>query len=321
MAKILVTGACGQLGTELTLRLRSVYGNEDVVASDIQDPADEIGQGPFEYLDVLKGEALVEAIERYDIDIVYHLVALLSANAEQNMSLGWNLNMNGLLNVLKLAKSVPLKQVFWPSSIAVFGPDAPRKDTPQNTVLNPQTVYGISKMAGEQWCAYYANNFGVDVRSVRYPGLIGYQSLPGGGTTDYAVEVYQKALRKQSFTCYLEKDSYLPMMYMEDAVDAAIQLMQADSGAIGIRTSYNLSAISFSPEEIVNAIQKFIPDLEVEYVPDYRQQIADSWPDSIDDSPARKQWGWEHQFDLQTMVEEMFQQLTKDRNPRHTVIS
>jgi len=312
MDKILITGACGQLGSELTTRLRSIYGTENVVATDIKQPNSEIEDGPFEYVDVMEKDELSKVIDQYEINYVYHLAALLSAKAEKNISLGWNLNMNGLLNVLNLAREKELDRVFWPSSIAVFGPDAPKKNTGQNVALNPTTVYGISKMAGEQWCAYYYNNFGVDVRSLRYPGLIGYKSLPGGGTTDYAVDIHHQALQHSSYNCFLDEDTYLPMMYMEDAINATVQLMQADEEKIEIRTSYNVAAISFSPEGIADVIRKHIPDFETTYEPDYRQKIADSWPDSIDDSPAREQWGWEHQFSLEDMVSDMLEHLQKN---------
>ncbi|HKK47332.1 MAG TPA: NAD-dependent epimerase/dehydratase family protein [Balneolaceae bacterium] len=311
MSKILITGASGQLGSELTARLRSIHGEQNVIASDIKEPGEEISDGAFEQLDVLDKSRLAEIIEEYQVDQVYHLAAMLSAKAEQNISFGWKLNMEGLLNVLDLAKDSPLEKVFWPSSIAVFGPDAPKENTGQNVPLNPTTVYGISKMAGEQWCSYYHQNFGVDVRSLRYPGLIGYKSLPGGGTTDYAVDIHYKALQHETFQCFLEKDSYLPMMYMDDAIEATLQLMQADESEIGIRTSYNLAAISFSPAEIAEVIRKHIPDFEIEYEPDYRQKIADSWPNSIDDSPARRQWGWKHQYDLESMVEDMLKHLSE----------
>ena len=312
MTKILITGACGQLGSELTVKLRSIHGEENVIASDIQEPKGPVTNGPFEDIDVMNKQTLADVIEKYDITQVYHLAALLSAKAEQNIELGWKLNMEGLLNILNLAKEYSLDQVFWPSSIAVFGPDAPTKNTPQNTALNPTTVYGISKVAGEQWCSYYHNRFGVDVRSVRYPGLIGYKSMPGGGTTDYAVDIHHKALEKQSFSCFLEAGSALPMMYMEDAVDATIQLMQAEAKDVKVRTSYNLSGISFSPAEIAEQIKTHIPEFEISYDPDYRQDIADSWPDSIDDSAAREQWGWQHSYDLEKMVKDMLEHLSQN---------
>lgn len=312
MAKILLTGACGQLGSELTTKLRSIYGTDEVVASDIREPEGKVADGPFEFIDVMKKDKLADVIESYEIDQVYHLAALLSAKAEKNISLGWELNVNGLLNVLELAREKSLKKIFWPSSIAVFGPDAPKKNTPQNTPLNPTTVYGISKMAGEQWCSYYHQNFGVDVRSLRYPGLIGYKSLPGGGTTDYAVDIHFKALQNEPFSCFLKGDSHLPMMYMEDAVEATIRLMQVDENKIEIRTSYNLAGVSFTPAEIAEVIKSHIPDFEIRYEPDYRQKIAESWPDSIDDSPARQQWGWEHQYDLVNIVADMLKNIPQE---------
>lgn len=315
MPKVLITGACGQLGSELTARLRSMYGKNQVIASDIDEPEGEVADGPFVWLDVLDKGKLADVIDDHEIDQIYHLAALLSAKAEQNINFGWKLNINGLLNVLNLAKDKQLERIFWPSSIAVFGPDAPKKNTPQNTPLNPTTVYGISKVAGEQWCAYYNRRFGVDVRSVRYPGLIGYKSMPGGGTTDYAVDIHYKALKNKSFSCFLEKDTALPMMYMEDAVEATIKLMKAPEEQIGIRTSYNLAAISFSPTEIAKAIQNHIPEFEISYDPDERQAIADSWPDSIDDSPAREQWDWEHGYDLEKMVADML------KNIKHTAVA
>ncbi|MCW9707967.1 NAD-dependent epimerase/dehydratase family protein [Fodinibius salsisoli] len=317
MAKILITGASGQLGSELTARLRQIHGKSKVIASDIRKPGGEAADGPFESVDVLNKDRLAQVVEDHGIRQVYHLAALLSAKAEQNIELGWKLNMDGLLNVLNIAKEQSLDRIFWPSSIAVFGPDAPKEQTPQNTALNPTTVYGISKVAGEQWCSYYHQQFGVDVRSVRYPGLIGYKSLPGGGTTDYAVDIYHKALKGERFSCFLGPESKLPMMYMEDAVNATVQLMEAPGDAIDIRTSYNLAATSFTPAEIAEAIKQHIPDFTIEYEPDYRQKIANSWPDSIDDSPAREQWGWEPQFTLEKMVADMLENLAAqlDINP------
>lgn len=309
MPKILITGACGQLGSELTLRLRERYSKDEIIASDIHEPDSSFSDGSFEKIDVLKKEELAQVIDRYEIDQVYHLAALLSAKAEQKLKMAWKLNMEGLLNVLELARDKKLNRVFWPSSIGVFGPDAPKKKTPQNTALNPTTVYGISKVAGEQWCAYFYNQFGVDVRSVRYPGLIGYKSQPGGGTTDYAVDIHYKALEEKAYTCFLKEDTYLPMMYMDDAVEATLQLMHAPSESIEIRTSYNLAATSFSPAEIAAAIQKHIPDFHISYKPDFRQQIADSWPDSIDDTPARRQWGWKHKYNMKKMVADMLEHL------------
>ena len=309
MSKILITGACGQLGSELTAELRNIYGAENVIATDIREPNEQIGDGPFEHLDVMNKARIEEVIEKYTVTVIYHLAALLSANAEQNIDLAWKLNMDGLLNVLSIAREKDLERIFWPSSIAVFGPDAQKEKTPQNTPTNPTTVYGITKVAGEQWCAYFYNKFGVDVRSIRYPGLIGYKSLPGGGTTDYAVDIYHKALAGETFSCFLEKDTALPMMYMSDAVKSTINLMQAAEKQIKVRTSYNVAAISFTPEEITSSIQKQIPEFEIEYKPDYRQEIASSWPDSIDDSAARDDWGWKHEYDLDKMTKDILKNL------------
>jgi nucleoside-diphosphate-sugar epimerase len=311
MTKILITGACGQLGSELTTELRSFHGGENVIASDISAPNPQIGEGPFEHLDVMDKARLEELIDQYDVKIVYHLAALLSANAEKNIDLAWKLNMDGLLNVLKLARDKKLERIFWPSSIAVFGPDAPKIKTPQTTSTNPTTVYGITKVAGEQWCAYFHHKFGVDVRSLRYPGLIGYKSLPGGGTTDYAVDIYHKAISGETFSCFLEKNSALPMMYMSDAVKATIELMNAPAENITVRTSYNVSAISFTPEEIAASIQAQISDFTVVYEPDYRQEIASSWPDSIDDTEARNDWNWKPAFDLKKMTADILENLPK----------
>ncbi len=305
MKKILITGACGQLGSELTAELRSIHGEDNVIASDITGPNDHIGSGPYEKVDVMDRDRLEEVIDSYEVSTVYHLAALLSAKAEQNIDFAWKLNIDGLLNVLKIAKERSLEKVFWPSSIAVFGPDARKRKTPQESACNPATVYGISKLAGEQWCSYFHRKFGVDVRSIRYPGLIGYKSLPGGGTTDYAVDIYHKALDGETFNCFLNKDTKLPMMYMRDAVKATIELMNVDSERISVRTSYNVSAISFSPEEIAASIKERVPEFRIDYNPDYRQQIAGSWPDSIDDSVARKDWGWQPDFDLERMTGDM----------------
>lgn len=309
MTKILITGACGQLGSELTVKLREIHGNNAVIATDISDPNPLMESGPFERLDVLDYERLEEIVGQYEINEIYHLAALLSANAEANIDFAWKLNMDGLLNVLKLARDKNIEKVFWPSSIAVFGPDAQKEDTPQNSPCNPTTVYGISKLAGEQWCAYFHNKFGVDVRSLRYPGLIGYKSVPGGGTTDYAVDIYHKAIANESFECFLENDTVLPMMYMDDAVKATIDIMEAPAEKITIRTSYNIAAISFSPEQISNAIKEAVPDFQIDCKPDHRQEIAASWPDSIDDSAARKDWGWKHDYDLGRMTKDILEKL------------
>jgi len=311
MNKILITGACGQLGSELTAALRKIQGSENVIASDIVEPNPHLGDGPFEYLDVMDRSRFEEVIDTHNVSIVFHLAALLSANAEQKIDLAWKLNMDGLLNALNIAGEKRIKKLFWPSSIAVFGPDAQKIKTPQNSPCNPATVYGITKVAGEQWCAYYHRKFGVDVRSLRYPGLIGYKSLPGGGTTDYAVDIYHKALAGKQFSCFLEKNSALPMMYMNDAVKATIELMQAPAENITVRTSYNISAISFTPEQIAASIQAKLPDFQIEYKPDYRQEIAASWPDSIDDTPARNDWKWTPQYNLERMTDDILENLPK----------
>lgn len=308
MAKILITGANGQLGSELAAELRMIYGTENVITSDIAGSRHS-SDGPHEYLDVLDLKAFEAMIKRHSVDQIYHLAALLSATAEKNIQLGWDLNVNGLLNVLNLSRDLKIRKVFWPSSIAVFGPDAQKILTPQNSPCNPATVYGISKVAGEQWCAYYHRKFGLDVRSVRYPGLIGYKSLPGGGTTDYAVDIYHKAIAGETFSCFLEEESALPMMYMSDAVKATIDLMNAPSEHLSVRTSYNISAMSFTPAEIARSIRKRVPGFSVEFDPDYRQEIAASWPDSIDDSSARTDWNWQQQYDLDAMTDEILDQL------------
>ena len=306
---ILVLGAGGQVGSELVEKLRAKHGKDKVVATDIRETENQ--EGPFEVLNALDQEKLREIVDRYKIEEIYHLVALLSATAEKQPEFGWKLNMETLFTVLDLAKEGKIKKVFWPSSIAVFGPNTPRQETPQHTVTDPTTVYGISKLAGERWCEYYAKNYGVDVRSIRYPGLIGYKSLPGGGTTDYAVDIYHKALESKSYECFLQKGTYLPMMYMEDAIRATIELMEAPSESIKIRSSYNLGGISFAPEEIAAEIKKHIPEFEITYAPDFRQKIAESWPGSINDTAAQQDWGWELHFDLKKMTEDMLKNLNK----------
>nr|5Z75_A Chain A, Artificial L-threonine 3-dehydrogenase [synthetic construct]5Z75_B Chain B, Artificial L-threonine 3-dehydrogenase [synthetic construct]5Z75_C Chain C, Artificial L-threonine 3-dehydrogenase [synthetic construct]5Z75_D Chain D, Artificial L-threonine 3-dehydrogenase [synthetic construct] len=307
MMKILVIGACGQIGTELTVALREIYGNENVVASDIREPNEE--SGPFEKLDVMDKERLEEIVEKHKITQVYHLAAILSATGEKNPLFAWDLNMNSLLNVLELAREGKIDKIFWPSSIAVFGPTTPKENTPQHTVMDPSTVYGISKLAGERWCEYYHEKYGVDVRSIRYPGLISWKTPPGGGTTDYAVDIFHKALEDGKYTCFLSEDTALPMMYMDDAIRATIELMEAPAENIKIRSSYNLAGMSFTPEEIAEEIKKHIPDFEISYEPDFRQAIADSWPASIDDSVARKDWGWKPEYDLDKMTEDMLKNL------------
>lgn len=310
--KILVIGASGQIGVELTLALRKMYGNQNVIASDLreQNPLLE-GTGPYVSLDVMNKEMLHVQVIRQNITQIYLLAAILSATGEKNPNLAWHLNMQGLLNVLDIAREEQLHKVYWPSSIAVFGPTSPKQMCPQQTIIEPTTVYGISKYAGEFWCNYYHQRYGVDVRSLRYPGLISYKSAPGGGTTDYAVEIYHEALEHQRYTCFLREDTYLPMMYMPDAIRATLELMEAPAERIGVRTSYNLSGMSFSPKEIGAEIQKHIPAFSMQYTPDYRQQIADSWPQSIDDSVASRDWGWKPEYDLAKMTEDMLVNLKK----------
>lgn len=308
--KILVIGASGQIGVELTLELRRLYGGSNVIASDLREENDLLkGTGPYVSLDVMHKEMLHVQVIRQNITQIYLLAAILSATGEKNPNLAWNLNMQSLLNVLDIAKEEKLNKVFWPSSIAVFGPTSPKKNCPQQTVIEPVTVYGISKYAGEFWCNYYCHRYGVDVRSIRYPGLISYKSSPGGGTTDYAVEIFHDAIEENKYTCYLDENTYLPMMYMPDAIRATIELMQADASNLTVRTSYNVSAMSFSPKEIGKEVKKHIPGFTIDYNPDYRQAIANSWPQSIDDSTARKDWGWKHQFDLAKMTDDMFENL------------
>jgi nucleoside-diphosphate-sugar epimerase len=309
MDKILIIGACGQLGTELTLKLRELKGNENVIASDLRMQAvDLISDGLYEQLDIMDKDRFQYILETYDIKEVYHLAAVLSAKGEQNPEFAWKLNMESLLNVLEAGKK-QLRKIYWPSSIAVFGPDTPKQNTPQHTIMSPNTVYGISKLAGERWCEYYHEKYGVDVRSLRYPGLIGYKALPGGGTTDYAVDIFYKAITGKKYDCFLKKDSMLPMMFMDDAVKATIDLMEADPEKVKIRSSYNLAAMSFTPMEIYDEIKKQYPDFEIEYNPDFRQKIADSWPGSVDDSEAREDWGWQHSFGLEELVDVMLTNL------------
>jgi nucleoside-diphosphate-sugar epimerase len=309
--KILVIGASGQIGVELTLALRKIYGNTNVIASDLreQNPLLE-GTGPYVSLDVMNKEMLHVQVIRQGITQIYLLAAILSATGEKNPNLAWSLNMASLLNVLDIAKEENLHKVYWPSSIAVFGPTSPKQNCPQQTIIEPTTVYGISKYAGEFWCNYYFNRYGVDVRSLRYPGLISYKSQPGGGTTDYAVEIFHAAKDKETYECFLQEDTYLPMMYMPDAIRATIELMEADASSIKVRTSYNLSGMSFSPKEIFEEIKKHISDFNTIYKHDSRQLIANSWPQSIDDSVARKDWGWKEEYDLGGMVEDMLENLS-----------
>jgi nucleoside-diphosphate-sugar epimerase len=316
--KILVIGASGQIGVELTLALRKIYGNANVVASDLREENELLkGTGPYVSLDVMNKEMLHVQVIRQNITQIYLLAAILSATGEKNPNLAWNLNMQGLLNVLDIAREEKLKKVYWPSSIAVFGPTSPRQNCPQQTVIEPITVYGISKYAGEFWCNYYNRRFGVDVRSLRYPGLISYKSAPGGGTTDYAIEIFHDALEEGRYECFLKEDTYLPMMYMPDAIKATVDLMEAPEDKISIRTSYNIAGVSFSPKEIAAAVKKHIPAFKITYKPDYRQAIADSWPQSIDDSVARKDWGWKHEYELEKLAADMLKNLKEAEGERN----
>jgi nucleoside-diphosphate-sugar epimerase len=310
MKRILVIGACGQIGSELVVALRTKYGSENVVAADVktESPVD-LGTGLYVQLDALNRDAVRKFIIENEIREVYLLAALLSATAEKNPDFAWRLNMEGLFTILDLAKEGHLEKIFWPSSIAVFGPTTPRDNTPQFTVTEPTTVYGISKLAGEGWCNYYHRVHGVDVRSIRYPGLISYKSLPGGGTTDYAVDIFYKAKAGETFHCFLSEQTALPMMFMDDAIRATLEIMDAPKEQIAIRSSYNLSGISFTPQELSNAIKNVLPNFKIQYAPDFRQAIADSWPNSIDDSNALSDWGWKPQFGLNEMVSIMLEKV------------
>jgi nucleoside-diphosphate-sugar epimerase len=310
--KILVVGACGQIGVELTLQLRKIYGEGVVIASDLREEHALLkGTGPYVSLDIMNKETFHVLVLRYNIKQVYLLAAILSATGEKNPILAWHINMQSLLNVLEVAKEESLDKIYWPSSIAVFGPDSPKANTPQHTVIEPTTVYGISKFAGERWCEYYFTRYKIDVRSLRYPGLISYKSQPGGGTTDYAIEIFHDALNKGSYTSFLNEATYLPMMYMPDAIRATIELMQADADKISVRSSYNIGAMSFSPKEIAEEIKKHIPDFNIIYKPDSRQNIADSWPRSIDDTGAQNDWGWKPEFGIERMTQDMIANLKK----------
>jgi nucleoside-diphosphate-sugar epimerase len=310
--KILIIGACGQIGTELTMQLRALYGNDNVIASDIRKLNNDIvNKGIFEVINALDYNQIEHLVEQYQITDVYLMAALLSATAEKNPAFAWDLNMNSLFHVLNLAKAKKIKKVFWPSSIAVFGPTTPRENTPQYTIMEPTTVYGISKQTGERWCEYYHHQYGVDVRSIRYPGLISWTTEPGGGTTDYAVDIYHKALENGTFECFLSEDTKLPMMYMDDAIRATIEIMQVEDEKVKIRSAYNLAGISFTPAQIAEEIKKHIPNFTITYKPDSRQKIANSWPASIDDSFAREDWGWKHQYDMDSMTTSMLENLKK----------
>ena len=310
MEKVLVIGAGGQLGVELTLALREKFGKDNVIASDIREPHALLAEsGPFIQLDVMNSNAVAAVVKKESITQIYLLAAILSATGEKNPLWAWEINMKSLMNVLDICVEHKVAKLYWPSSIAVFGNTTPKDDTPQKTIIEPTTVYGISKYAGELWCQYYFEKYGLDVRSMRYPGLISWKSAPGGGTTDYAIDIYIEALKKQSYECFLSENTYLPMMYMDDAVRATLELMDAPKESIKNRMSYNLAAMSFSPVEIAAAIKKRIPEFTISYAPDFRQKIADSWPSKIDDSEARKDWGWKPEYDLEAMTDIMLEML------------
>ena len=308
--KVLIIGAGGQIGVELTAELSKIYGHKNVIPSDLKEPA-VATENPFEKLDALDGKALFEIVKKHGITHVYHLAAMLSATGEQNPMFAWKLNMESLFHVLDLGKEKHIKQIYWPSSIAVFGPTTPQENTPQYTVMEPSTIYGISKQAGERWCEWYFKKHGVDTRSIRYPGLIGWKSAPGGGTTDYAVHIFHEALKTGTYESFLSENTALPMMHMEDAIRATLEIMHAPAENIKIRGAYNLAGISFSPKQIAEEIKKHIPDFTISYKPDFRQAIADSWPKSINDAEAQKDWGWNMHYDLPKLVENMLANLKK----------
>lgn len=307
--RILVIGAGGQIGSVLVEALRSNYGNDNVIATDLRPLENQ--SGPSEILDALNTEAMAAVVKKHGINQIYHLAAILSANGEKNPLWAWDINMRSLFNVLEISRSEGIDKVYCPSSIAVFGQEAVPRDTPQYEVLIPETVYGISKVAGENWCNYYFKRYGLDVRSMRYPGIIGYQSMPGGGTTDYAVDIYHYAVRGEAFECFLKEDTMLPMLYMTDAIRATLELMEAPANKLTVRTSYNLAGMSFTPAEITESIRREVPDFNVTYKPDFRQAIAESWPGSIDDSAARRDWNWKPEFDLDKMTRDMLFHLGK----------
>jgi nucleoside-diphosphate-sugar epimerase len=314
MKRILVTGATGQIGSELTMVLRKKYGGDNVVAvGHKRVPSEKLLQsGPFEYVDVTDKESVEKVVRNYEVDTIYHLAAVLSATGEQNPQLAWDVNINSLYHVLEIAREHEMSRVFWPSSIAVFGSEAPRVNTPQDSVLIPKTIYGVTKVSGELLCNYYFIRFGLDVRSVRYPGIISSETLLGGGATDYAVEIFYEAIKKKRYTCFVKEDTVLPMMYMPDCINAAINLMEADASKIKHRTSYNVAVMSFSARELAAEIKKYIPEFVCQYKPDFRQKIADSWPMSIDDSVARKEWGWKPTYDLAAMTKDMIKKTDKE---------
>jgi nucleoside-diphosphate-sugar epimerase len=305
-SKTLIIGACGQIGSELTSKLRSLYGVDNVIASDINTKKENmVNSGPFEILDAKSYSDIKNCIEKHNIDTVYLMAAMLSATGEKYPELAWDLNTTSLFHVLNLAKEKYISKVFWPSSIAVFGPTTPKVDTPQHTVMEPTTVYGITKQVGERWCEYYSKNYGVDVRSIRYPGIISWKTLPGGGTTDYAVEIFHEAIKNKQYESFIDENTALPMMFMDDAVKATVDIMSVPEEDIKIKSSYNLAAVSFTPKQIADSIKKHIPEFEITYKPDFRQNIAITWPESIDDSVARLDWNWSHDFNIEKMTEAM----------------
>jgi len=310
--RILIIGSGGQLGTELCEALRGIYGGDNVVATDLHENSEVLSaSGPYEKLDILDKAGFTAILDKYKPTQIYHLAALLSATAEKKPKLGWSLNMDGLFHVLDAAIERDIKKVYWPSSIAVFGPNTPRVNTPQHCIMDPNTIYGISKLAGERYCEYYFEKHGVDVRSIRYPGLIGYKSAPGGGTTDYAVDIYHQALQHGQYECFLNEETELPMLYMPDSLRATINLMEAPADQVKVRSSYNVAGMSFTPEQVAQAIRQEIPDFSISYMPDYRQKIADSWPQSIDDSAAQQDWGWSPEYNLDSMTRDMLENLKK----------
>jgi len=312
MKKILLIGALGQIGSDLVIELRKRFGASNVIASDIRNPKDsKTSDGPFETMDVLNKVQLGNIVDKYGITEIYHLAAILSGNAEKNPLWAWDVNMKGLFNILEVGREKKISKIFWPSSIAVFGPSTPKKYTPQYTIMEPNTVYGISKLAGERWVEYYHEKYGLDVRSIRYPGLISYTAEAGGGTTDYAVEIYYEALKHKKYECFLKEDTMLPMMFMPDAIRATVELMELDASHVTVRSSYNVAAMSFRAKDIANEIKKYIPEFEITYKPDFRQNIADSWPQSIDDSIAHQNNGWHHEYDLPKMTDVMLREIRK----------
>jgi len=313
MERILVTGATGQIGSELTIELRRKYGGNNIIAAGHRrKPSKKLAEsGPFEYIDVADRKSIERIVKEYDINVIYHLAAVLSAKGEEEPQLAWHVNVDGLYNILEIAREHKLDRIFWPSSIAVFGPEAPRVDTPQNTILIPRTMYGVAKVAGELLCNYYFLRFGLDIRSVRYPGIISNETLPSGGTTDYAVEIFYEGIKKKRYTCFVKEDTVLPMMYMPDCIKATVELMETAPSQIKCRTSYNLTGMSFSAGEVAAEIKRYIPKFECDYKPDFRQKIADSWPMSIDDNTAREEWGWKPKYDLAGMTKDMIEKLTK----------